>query len=166
MPISPRNALRLRATRAAAASALLLAGCGGGSPFGSASNRDLVFVSAAQTWDINKDNVVGCDEWTRYAGDLFQSADQDRDGAVTAEEYARITRQDKLFESAGFSYFDANGDGSLTLAEFAEKPNPAFVLLDKDKNCQLDGNEMVQTRPAAAKAKETYGEAPDPRTGR
>lgn len=146
--------------------AALLPGCGGGGALGSASSRDLIFVGAAQTWDINRDNFVDCDEWKRYAGDLFQSGDADKDGAVTVEEYARITRQDKLFETAGFSYFDANGDGRLSLAEMAEKPNPAFALLDKDKNCQIDSNEMVQTRGPPPKAKDTYGETPDLAKGR
>lgn len=140
-----------------------LTGCGGGgaSPFGSATNVDLIFVGAAQTWDLNKDNIVACEEWKKYTTELFQSADANRDGVVTVEEYGAITRQDKLFESVGMRQFDGNGDGRLTLAEFVEKPNPAFGILDKNKDCQLDNSEFVQTRQPPPKAKETFGESPN-----
>jgi len=144
-----QNALALSAALFASIS---VAGCGGaaspfsGSPFSKASSNELVFVSAAQTWDLNKDNVVTCDEWVQYTTELFQSADQDRDGSVTAEEYKTIVSQDRLFETVGMAHFDANKDGSLTLQEFTGARNPAFDLLDRDKDCQIASGEMVQTR--------------------
>lgn len=139
-----RNAL---AITAALLTSISIAGCGGGSsPFSKASSNELVFVSAAQTWDLNKDNVVTCDEWVQYTTELFQSADLDRDGAVTVEEYKKIISQDRLFEMAGMGHFDANGDGRLTQQEFTGARNPAFELLDRDKDCQIASGEMVQTR--------------------
>lgn len=139
-----RNAL---AISAALLASMPIAGCGGGSsPFSKASSNELVFISAAQTWDLNKDNVVTCDEWVQYTTELFQSADQDRDGTVTAEEYKTITSQDRLFEVAGMAHFDANGDGRLTLQEFTGARNPAFDMLDRNKDCQIATDEMVQTR--------------------
>lgn len=124
------------------------AGCGGGisSPFSNASSSELIFISAAQTWDLDKDNTVTCDEWAQYTTELFQSADQDGDGVVTAEEYTKITAQDRLFETASMSHFDGNGDGRLTLQEFTGARNPAFDLLDRDKDCRIASAEMVQTR--------------------
>lgn len=145
-----------------ASAALAVAACASSSPFGSASSVELTFVGAAQTWDLNKDNLVACDEWKRYTDEIYQSSDADKDGVITeGGEYARVTKQDKLFETVGFKYFDVNGDGKLSPGEMGQKPNPAFALLDKNKDCQLDSYEMVQTRGPQPKAKDTYGEAPD-----
>jgi hypothetical protein len=44
------------------------------------------------------------------------------------------------------SYFDADGDGRLSLAEMTDKPNPAFALLDKNGDCVLSADERVQPR--------------------
>jgi hypothetical protein len=38
---------------------------------------------------------------------------------------------------AGFVYFDADGDGRITLAELIDKPNPAFTLLDTNHDCVI-----------------------------
>lgn len=139
-----RNALAISAALAASVAA---AACGGAtSPFSKAPSTDLVFVSAAQTWDLNKDNSVTCDEWVQYTTELFQAADQDGDGIVTAEEYKKIVSQDRLFDVVGMPHFDGNGDGRLTLQEFTSARNPAFDMLDRDKDCKIAPNEMVQTR--------------------
>lgn len=139
-----RNALAISAAFLASAS---LAGCGGASsPFSKASSDELTFISAAQTWDLDKNNTVTCDEWTQYTTELFQAADQDSDGIVTTEEYQKIVSQDRLFEVATMAHFDGNKDGRLTLQEFTGARNPAFEMLDRDKDCQIASGEMVQTR--------------------
>ena len=106
------------------------------------SQTDRVFLQASATWDVDKDGVVTCDEWKRYAGDLLKEADADGDGMLTRDEYARMARSDRLFELIGFGYFDQNGDGRISLAELADKPNPAFAILDKDGDCRLTADEM------------------------
>lgn len=133
-------------------SALPLAGCGGGSllgggnPFAKKSNDELLFVSAAATWDLDKNNSVTCEEWQRYTTELFTEADHNKDGALTAEEYQTVIKADRLFEVADHAYFDANKDGKVELQEMTSKPNPAFQILDKNNDCQIGPNEMVQTR--------------------
>src|SRR5215467_3280916 len=77
------------------------------SPLATASSVDREFAAAAVTWDLNRDGNVTCDEWKQYAADLFRAADVNRDGVLTREEFTILTRQDRLFEVAGFSYFDA-----------------------------------------------------------
>lgn len=142
-------------------SAAAVAACGGGgaSPFGGASSNDLLFVSAAPTWDLDKNRSVTCQEWQSYTAQLFTEADGNQDGALTAEEYQRVIRSDRLFQSASLQYFDANGDGKVVLAEMTEKPNPAFKILDKNGDCQIGPNEMVHTRQIQ-KLKKAGGESP------
>ncbi|MEO1206912.1 MAG: hypothetical protein AAFV45_11325 [Pseudomonadota bacterium] len=125
---------------------LAMGGCGGASlPFSGTKSDDMLFVSAAQTWDLNRDNTVTCDEWKQYTGELFTLADANADGAVGEEEYARIIKADRLFQSAKLGYFDTNKDGTLTAQEFTETKNPAFAILDRNKDCQIASEEMVRT---------------------
>jgi hypothetical protein len=126
--------------------ALAAGGCSTGSsksPLASASPLELEFAAAAVTWDLNKDGDVTCEEWKQYVAALFREADLNRDGFLTRDEFAAMARRDRLFEAAGFAYFDANNDGRLTLAEIADKPNPAFILLDKNHDCVLTPDERV-----------------------
>lgn len=125
--------------------ALHVAGCqSGGSPFSGASQRELTFISAAQTWDLNKDNVVTCDEWKQYLATSFGEVDANRDGSLSKEEFAKLAKQDKLFEEADYAFFGAKAEGKLTLAEMQSVSNPAFQRLDKDKDCRLVSTEMVR----------------------
>jgi hypothetical protein len=104
------------------------------------------FIIAAATWDLNKDGNVTCDEWRQYVTSLFREADADHDGVLTRQEYATLSRRDRLFETVGFDYFDANRDGRLTLSEMVDKPNPAFTILDRNHDCVLTPEERVQAR--------------------
>jgi hypothetical protein len=132
---------------ASAALLVLLAGCGGSS----IPETDRVFLSAAGNWDRNRDGIVTCDEWKAYAGELFDAADANRDGFVDRTEYATIVSTDRMFQTVEFSYYDSNGDGKLARAEFVDKPNRAFVLLDKGNTCRLDASQVAgRARPHRA----------------
>ncbi len=140
---------------------LLLAGCSGGSALG---DVDTVFISAAGTWDRNRDNIITCEEWKAYAGELFDAADANRDGIVDTAEFEKIVITDRMFQTVGIAHYDANGDGKLTRVEFVDKPNRAFVLLDKNKECRLTGSQVAGAR---AKTESTFEqkkpESGDPR---
>ena len=127
------------AISAAMLTALLAACAGVGS---SISQTDRAFLQASSSWDLDKNGVVTCDEWKRYAADLFKEADANRDGMLSRDEYTAMSRGDRLFELVGFGYFDQNGDGRIALAELVDKPNPAFAILDKDRDCRLTGDEL------------------------
>jgi EF hand domain-containing protein len=123
----------------------LLGGCGGSpSPLDSASAADRAFVVAETTWDLNRDGNVTCSEWKQYAAGLFKDADRDRDGSLSRQEYEAMSRQDRLFATIAFAYFDADGNARITLPELADKPNPAFALLDKNDDCVISSNEHVR----------------------
>ena len=125
----------------ALASGLALAGCGTLSE-PSMSTVDRVFVTSAPTWDLDKDSVITCDEWKAYVAQLFRETKAARDGVLTRDEFRRMATIDRLFDTADFAYFDANGDGSVTLAEVADKPNPAFRHLDRNQDCRIDYDEF------------------------
>ena len=141
-------------TATAIASLLLLGGCSSspmsaiGSITGqkSVSESDRVFLMAAGSWDRNRDNVVTCDEWKAYATELFNGADANRDESIEASEWSRIVAVDRMFETANGKFFDANGDGKVTRAEFVEKQNPAFRLMDTEKKCALNGAQVAGAR--------------------
>lgn len=121
---------------------LVLAGCSGSS----IPDTDRVFLSAAGGWDRNRDGVVTCDEWKAYAAELFDAADANRDGFLDRSEYLKIITTDRMFETVDFSYYDANGDGKVARTEFVDKPNRAFVLLDKTNECKLTSSQVAGAR--------------------
>ena len=141
--IAPKWNARPGRCLALLAASLLAAGCTS-TPFSSTSDFDRTFISAAQTWDLDKNGVVSCDEWKRYTATSLRESDANGDGALDQEEWARMAKSDRLFEIANLPYFDAGSDGRVTADELAAKSNPAFRLLDKNQDCQIDRNESVQ----------------------
>jgi hypothetical protein len=131
---------------------LVLAGCSGAPSLGEV---DRVFLSAAGSWDTNRDGVVTCDEWRAYANELFSGADANGDGAVDPIEYSTIVRTDRMFQTVEFRYYDTNGDGKVARAEFVDKPNRAFVLLDKSNSCRLSASQVAGARAHTEKVFDT-----------
>jgi EF hand len=139
---------------------LLLAGCSGSS----LGEVDRVFLSAAGAWDRNRDGIITCEEWRAYAGDLFDGADANHDGFVDGTEYAKIVSADRMFQTVDLSYYDANGDGKLDRAEFVDKPNRAFALLDKTNQCKLSASQVAGARAHTEQVFDTKKpESGDPR---
>lgn len=147
----------LTASACAISAAFALGGCstaslpsvGSINPFGSGntiSEVDRAYLQAAGSWDQNHDSVVTCDEWKSYAEDLFNGADANHDDFIDATEWQNLTNVDKMFVTADLKYFDANGDGKVSRQEFVDKPNPAFVLMDKAGTCKLDANQIASAR--------------------
>lgn len=138
------SAARPTAVALAGTVALLVAACSASSPFSSANDFDRTFIGAAQTWDLDKNAVVSCDEWKQYAATSLREADGNGDGALTPDEFGVMAKQDRLFSVADLSYYDGNSDGKVTADELTGKQNRAFNLLDKNGDCQIDRNETVQ----------------------
>lgn len=142
----------------AAGLAGLLAACSsfGSSPLGSASSTDVAFVNASQTWDLDKNGTVTCEEWKSYAQSELRAADGDGDGGLNAQEWEKLQASDRLFEITGLGFFDANGDGKVTSEEMAGKQNPAFRLLDRNNDCVIAHDEKA-TVYSNAKPKDKGG---------
>lgn len=144
---------RITTAAGAAVAVSFLAGCssgnslGVGNPFQSGPNTlDVTFMSAAETWDLDKDAVVTCAEWQQYALTSHGEADGDGDGQLTAAEFTNMARSDRLFDVAKLGYYDANSDGRVSRDELTRKKNRAFELLDKNNDCKLERNEKVYVR--------------------
>ncbi|MGO9484821.1 MAG: hypothetical protein ACLPX9_09605 [Rhodomicrobium sp.] len=116
--------------------ALAAAGCGSSAP-GLKEGIDGAFIRAAATWDLNHDGNVTCDEWRQYATSVFKDADVKHDGKLTREEFDRLAKIDRLFLTANFDYYDADHKGYVTQADLVDRPNPAFLELDKDHTCVI-----------------------------
>ena len=119
-----------------------LGACAQSGPLSKISETERLFIEAATTWDLDRDGVVTCDEWKRYSGALFHDVDANRDGNLSREEYQRLAGIDRLFQVVGFEHFDADKNGSVSHQEITEKPNPAFALMDKNKDCRLTSDEI------------------------
>lgn len=135
--------------------ALLLAGCSGSMPSLSSigsigknkvSDTDRVFLMAAGSWDRNRDSTVTCDEWKAYTAELFNGADANRDETLDRNEWSELLKVDRMFETANLDYFDSNGDSKVTRAEFIDRPNPAFTLMDTAKTCTLSAQQVAGAR--------------------
>ncbi|MBT3069581.1 histidine kinase [Rhodomicrobium sp. Az07] len=127
--------LRLGVMVASASLALLAAGCS--SPTGLSDSVEGTFIRAAPTWDLNHDGIVTCDEWRAYVSQLFKEADVNRDEKLSPDEFSRLAKVDRLFETADFKYYDAARKGYVTEADMVDRRNSAFVELDKQNTCRL-----------------------------
>ncbi|WP_127076119.1 EF-hand domain-containing protein [Rhodomicrobium lacus] len=134
MPHHKKLCLGLMA--ASASLAILLAGCS--SPAGLSDSVEGSFIRAAATWDLNHDGVVTCDEWRAYVSQLFKDADVNHDGKLSPEEFKRLAKVDRLFETADFKYYDVERKGYVTESDMVDRRNPAFVELDKQNTCRLN----------------------------
>jgi Ca2+-binding EF-hand superfamily protein len=143
------NLPRLKGIAAVALAAALLSGFAGAGQLSGASSVDMAFVRAAPTWDLDRDGIVTCEEWRQYAGQVFAEADSGNKGYLTREEFATLANTDHLFHAADFAYFGGNAAGRVTRAAFVDKPNPAFRLLDRRKDCRLTSEELRLAYKAA-----------------
>ncbi|MDX2264990.1 MAG: hypothetical protein NW215_08470 [Hyphomicrobiales bacterium] len=134
---------------ACVAACVALAGCGGGSR----SDEDRMFLTAAASWDANRDNVVTCEEWKAYAGELFDAADRGRTGALGPDEFKTLENTDRMFSVVDFKYYDASRNGRVERAELVDRPNPAFTIADANKDCKLSTLELTAARDLGAPKK-------------
>lgn len=136
--------MMLRPLLAVYAATFLVSACASTSnPFGSASDVDVTFLNAAQTWDLDKDNVTTCEEWKQYSSGLLRQADSDGDGALTLAEWPTLAKSDRLFDVADHTYYDGNKDGKVGADELSGKQNAAFRMLDKNNDCRIAHDEKA-----------------------
>jgi hypothetical protein len=106
-----------------------------------------VVRNTAPDWDINHDGVYTCEEWRIHVTTLFNKADRNHDGYLTADEFSVIKRADPLFADADLSYFDDNKDGRVSRDEFVSKPSPFFTRFDLNHDCRVTQDELAGKAP-------------------
>lgn len=116
-------------------------------PFDSV-DRDPV-VMATSRWDANRDGVLTCDEWKRYAGRVFGMADKNSDGHLDANEFRQVGKIEPLFADADVAYFDSDRDRRVSYREFVDKPNPLFSRFDANGDCRVTSQEIKNQGKAA-----------------
>ena len=97
--------------------------------------------------------VYSCDQWRRYVTDLFDRADRYHRGYIDEKQFKIIKYASPIFAKAEFGYFDENGAGRITKAEFVDKPSEFFLRFDKRHDCRVTPDEMNQASPAAKKSR-------------
>ncbi|MDP1747918.1 MAG: EF-hand domain-containing protein [Reyranella sp.] len=102
-------------------------------------------AGAMSRWDMDHDGVLTCEEWRRFAEQLFRRSDRNGDGALDKQEFLALGQWEPVFAKADMAYFDDNQDGRLSLREFADKPNPIFVRYDRNHDCQVTAEEIKGT---------------------
>jgi len=110
------------------------------------SNVDKSFLRGINSYDLNRDDVVTCDEWRKAMTDMFTKANKSRSGFLTEEEYRNLAQSDRTFLTASLKYYDVNNDGKVDKTEFVDRPNPAFTYADADKDCRLTEPELTTVR--------------------
>lgn len=128
------------------------------SPSDSQSRRstgDDALVAWATAWgDVGRTGVFTCDEWKRYATKLFNEADKNRDGYLSAEEFKGIRAADPMLKSADLAYFDDNRDGRVSRSEFIDKPNLFFVKYDRKRECRVTYDTIMDVAAESNKTRE------------
>ncbi len=103
----------------------------------------------AHAWDANDDQIFTCDEWKKFVTGIFNQADRNRDGFVDAQEFKSIQNATPQFKDASLDYFDDNRDGRLSRAEFVDTPNPFFLQFDRNRDCKVTLDEIMEaSKPA------------------
>jgi hypothetical protein len=112
-------------------------------------------VAWATVWgDVGRTGVYTCEEWKRYATQLFKNADKNHDGYVDAQEFKAIQQADLMLKNADLAYFDDNRDGRLSRSEFVDKPNQFFATFDRKGECRVTLDNITEAAtPAAEKAR-------------
>jgi hypothetical protein len=110
------------------------------------------FAGAMSRWDLDHDGILTCEEWKRFAGQVFRRADRNGDGVLDGPEFSMLGRLEPILAKADMAYFDANQDGRLSLREFVDTPNPIFGRYDRDHDCQVTADE-IKGAPSGGKQK-------------
>ena len=103
--------------------------------------------------DTNKDGLVTKVEMQTAAAERISAADQDGDGAASAEELKEHFRAEhEARRTAKFAEKDANGDGSLSRDEVSQMPQEIFERIDQNGDGSLSQAELSAMKGKHRKA--------------
>src|ERR1700731_2704064 len=116
----------------------------------STATGDDPIIASLLNWDFNHDGVFTCENWKRYMTQLFNNADRQKRGYLTATEFEAIKSADPMFANADFDYFDVRKKGRITRSDFVDRPSPFFVRYDTKHTCRVARAEINAPAPVAA----------------
>jgi hypothetical protein len=116
----------------------------------STATGDDPIIASLLNWDFNHDGVFTCENWKRYMTQLFNNADRQKRGYLTATEFEAIKSADPMFANADFDYFDERKKGRITRSDFVDRPSPFFVRYDTKHTCRVARAEINAAAPVAA----------------
>ena len=100
--------------------------------------------------DANTDGVLTVVELNVALERGFSRIDRNADGQVGTDDAPRLAGRDRFLSRVTpvIAERDANGDGSMSFAEFSEPPLRKFSLLDEDADGQVDLDAIAETANA------------------
>jgi hypothetical protein len=113
----------------------------------STATGDDPIIASLLNWDFNHDGVFTCENWKRYMTQLFNNADRQKRGYLTATEFEAIKSADPMFANADFDYFDERKKGRITRSDFVDRPSPFFVRYDTKHTCRVARAEINAAAP-------------------
>lgn len=95
--------------------------------------------------DADKNGEITFEEFSKAAGDRFALADVNKDGKVTVEEMAAAIEKMRAERMAQrmIDRFDADNDGSVTLAEMQNSQKEIYAVMDRNDDGKLVDDEMA-----------------------
>ncbi len=105
------------------------------------------FVATLRAWDLDRNGIVTCTEWSGYAQNLFELLDSNHDGFLTDAEFQKLIESEPPFEHGTADYFDADGDRRVSRPEFLNRPNPVYAQFDANSDCKLTPVEQGTATP-------------------
>ncbi len=101
-------------------------------------------MPAMELADADKNGEITFDEFKKAAGDRFILADVNKDGKVTVEEMAAAIEKMRTERMAKrmIDRFDADKDGSVTLAEIETGQKEIYAVMDRNDDGKLVKDEM------------------------
>ena len=112
------------------------------SPAFAQSRPDPLLNNGPPLWDSNHDGIFTCEEWKSFMERSFVSADKNRDGFLSPQEFEVVKKADPSLAEADFGYFDENRDGKISRKEFVEKPSAFILRFDRNGDCRVTPDEL------------------------
>jgi len=152
---------------------LCLTACSGGSGQAgpqpvtpTADEENKATVRLLRRFDTDRSGSITCADVSLNRQQLFDSIDKDTDGHLTVDEYRFAAFEDAAFQFYTAEDIDADESGTVELSEFSSVADNGFLRMDKDRDCTISRQEIIDssqgffraTRAAEERAKR--GDAP------
>lgn len=95
--------------------------------------------------DSNRDGRITCADDALYKDQLFQRADVNRDGVLSAIEYSDVAFREKRFQLFDFDLVDNNDNKIIEKSELDKIPVNRLEYRDYNRDCVVSPEELRQS---------------------